>query len=533
MRIVNRTIWLAGWVAILSLTASCAKIPAKLDRTHMLGGANCEFHEVSLHGLIEVALETPNEGRSAHALGHVVEVWRQELGNEMEATISPAQDSRGDVPYRVRFTTRVPATFLPGYFDELNPAVDFRVKRIEHHRKDGVGAPLRAFRENLERAPVERHYPPEGITREVTAILHRGAIRDGVRHLELELRCALYHENVRIEGKPRTMAADYSVALAALLERAGNLKKSEVGDLFTASPDREPNLYLMEPYDPRKEPLIMIHGLLDSPLAWAELTNALRSVPEVRQRYQIWHFLYNTSAPALYSGRLLRTQLREMRREFDPGRSHPASRKSTLLTHSMGGIVARGLITDPGNAFWEAGFTRPMDSLILSAEDRATLQEAFFWKPDPTVRRVIFIAVPHRGSNFADNPIGRLGRSFVQPPGEFRAFYERVSRANPGAFTEAYAELGSGKLDSVSALSPRQPTLQILPELPLGYPVDLHSIIGNRGRKGPLEKSSDGVVPYWSSHIEGVRSEKIIASNHGALDEEETIEEVKRILQLP
>lgn len=175
MWIVNRTIWLAGWVAILSLTASCAKIPAKLDRTHMLGGANCEFHEVSLHGLIEVALETPNEGRSAHALGHVVEVWRQELGNEMEATISPAQDSRGDVPYRVRFTTRVPATFLPGYFDELNPAVDFRVKRIEHHRKDGVGAPLRAFRENLERAPVERHYPPEGITREITAILHRGA----------------------------------------------------------------------------------------------------------------------------------------------------------------------------------------------------------------------------------------------------------------------------------------------------------------------------------------------------------------------
>lgn len=121
----------------------------------------------------------------------------------------------------------------------------------------------------------------------------------------------------------------------------------------------------------------------------------------------------------------------------------------------------------------------------------------------------------------------------MQPPGEFRAFYERVSSANPGAFTEAYAELGSGKLDSVSALSPRQPTLQILPELPLGYPVDLHSIIGNRGRKGPLEKSSDGVVPYWSSHIDGVRSEKIIPSNHGALDEEETIEEVKRILQLP
>lgn len=178
------------------------------------------------------------------------------------------------------------------------------------------------------------------------------------------------------------MAADYSVALAALLERAGNLKKSEVGDLFTASPDREPNLYLMEPYDPRKEPLIMIHGLLDSPLAWAELTNALRSVPEVRQRYQIWHFLYNTSAPALYSGRLLRTQLREMRREFDPGRSHPASRKSTLLTHSMGGIVARGLITDPGNAFWEAG----SDGAASDLHSGTAPGQQFCGQPDRTPR---------------------------------------------------------------------------------------------------------------------------------------------------
>jgi hypothetical protein len=61
------------------------------------------------------------------------------------------------------------------------------------------------------------------------------------------------------------MAADYSVALGALLERAKSLKKSEVADLLTPSPTRDPKLYLMEPYDPRKEPLIMIHGLLDSP----------------------------------------------------------------------------------------------------------------------------------------------------------------------------------------------------------------------------------------------------------------------------
>ncbi|MEM6916728.1 MAG: alpha/beta fold hydrolase, partial [Verrucomicrobiota bacterium] len=280
----------------------------------------------------------------------------------------------------------------------------------------------------------------------------------------------------------------------------------------------------------RKEPLIMVHGLLDSPLAWSALTNELRSDPKIRSRYQIWHFLYNTSAPALYSGRLLRNQYKEMRREFDPGLDDRASRRTTLLAHSMGGIVARGLITDPGDAFWEAGFTRPLSQLKLNSEDRAALVDAFLWKPEPSVQTVIFIATPHRGSTYADNPVGRLGQALVQPPNKFKAFYERVSKANPGAFTEAYAELGEGRLDSVGALSPRQPTLQILAELPLGYHPTLHSIIGDRGKEGPLEESSDGIVPYWSSHLENAKTETIVPAGHSMLSEPEVIERTKELL---
>ena len=160
------------------------------------------------------------------------------------------------------------------------------------------------------------------------------------------------------------------------------------------------------------------------------------------------------------------------------------------------------------------------------------MREAFFWKPEPSVKRVIFIAVPHRGSDFADNGVGRLGRSLVNPPNKFREFSERISSANPGAFTEAYAELGEGKLDSVSSLSPSQPTLQLLPELPLGYSVALHSIIGDKGKEGELEESSDGIVDYWSSHLDGVVSETLVPHGHSCLSEPETITEVKRILNL-
>jgi hypothetical protein len=87
-------------------------------------------------------------------------------------------------------------------------------------------------------------------------------------------------------------------------------------------------------------------------------------------------------------------------------------------------------------------------------------------------------------------------------------------------------------LDIVNALSPRQPTLQILAGLPNGRRVREHSIIGDRGKAGPLEDSSDGVVPYWSSHIPRAESEKVVPAGHSAIDHEETVVEVKRILKL-
>src|SRR5690606_4122367 len=108
-----------------------------------------------------------------------------------------------------------------------------------------------------------------------------------------------------------------------------------------------------------------------------------------------------------------------------------------------------------------------------------------------------------------------------------------VSADNPGAFTPAYAALGRGELDSVSALSPRQPTLRILADLPFPEKVRVHSIIGNRGKPGPLEKSSDGIVPYTSSHLEGADTELIVPAGHGAFRHPAAKTEILRLLKLP
>ena len=519
----------AGAFALLGV--SCAVAPAKLVRHQTFGDGSVRLEKMSLHSLLEVALENPNRDESARALGHFVSEWRSERGVDIAGEVGPNEES-GD-RYRVRFSDKGTFRFLPSYFDKIRPADSYKVKRIESYTRNGIGAPLIAVRENTGREPIEAFYPPEVISREVTAVMRPGRVRAGVREVEIELIGTLSHESVTVGGRREPLAADFSAPYAALLERGKALSHSEVGDLLSSKPKRDPQLYLMEPYDPGKETVLMIHGLLDSPLAWAEMTNQLRSDSGFRKRYQVWHYLYNTSAPALYSGRILRNQLAELRGMVDPGRNDRASKEVTIVAHSMGGLVTRSLISSPGNAFWEAGFTRPISSLTLSDTDRVALQDAFFWKADPGVQRVVFICVPHRGSAYADKPIARFARNFVKPPDEFREFYERISTANPGAFTPAYEELGRGELDSVGSLSPQQPTLKILVDIPLGYPVELFSVIGDKGLPGELEESSDGVVPYSSSHLDEVGSEIILPVGHSCLREPDTIAEVQRILKLP
>ena len=81
----------------------------------------------------------------------------------------------------------------------------------------------------------------------------------------------------------------------------------------------------------------------------------------------------------------------------------------------------------------------------------------------------------------------------------------------------------------INGLSPRSPVLKTLDTLPITAPY--HSIIGDRGR-GDSPNSSDGVVPYWSSHLEGAESELIVPGPHGSYALPQTVAELKRILRL-
>ena len=86
--------------------------------------------------------------------------------------------------------------------------------------------------------------------------------------------------------------------------------------------------------------------------------------------------------------------------------------------------------------------------------------------------------------------------------------------------------------NGINGLSPKNPLLVAMNTLPIKPP--FHSIIGVAGSpKAPLDKTSDTVVPYWSSHLDATRSEKIVPYPHTAMFvKPEATDEIKRILRL-
>ncbi len=498
---------------LLLAEVGCAIAPARVEHVG-------RRDKRELHDLLTAALDTRDEKKSAQALGRFVEQWclQKKGGSE---SLKPGPKSTDPATYKVTFDQTFKGGYRLDYFDEIRYAGDYEVEKMKHHMRAGVGAPMLALRDNRGREPIERFYPPETIARPLTAVAWRGTARKDTQEVKIQMLCPLVNETVVIDGKPRALAADFSVPWAAALARAASLNQSRVTDMLTQSPSRKPQLYLMEPYDPRKEPVIMIHGLLSSPLAWAKLSNELWADDAIRRRYQVWHYLYNTSAPYLYSAAILRAQLRALRRQLDPDGNDPAMQRTTLLTHSMGGLVGKALAVNPGDAFWKAAFTVPRDRLKLNRADLLELTDAFSWTPDRTIHRIIFIATPHRGSKFADNIVGQAGSLLTQAPGDFKAFFDRIASTNPDVFTPEYAALE--KLDGVTALSPQDPALRLLSELPFARKVSTHSIIGKQ----------DFIVPYSSSHLEGVESEVLVPSRHRAFRHPAAVAEVVRILKLP
>jgi len=126
----------------------------------------------------------------------------------------------------------------------------------------------------------------------------------------------------------------------------------------------------------------------------------------------------------------------------------------------------------------------------------------------------------------ASGGLGKIAISLINLPGQLTTIMKDALTS-----AELVKLTGSSKRmpNSVWGLKPSNPALPVINSAPISVPY--HSIIGDRG-KGDTPNSTDGVVAYWSSHLDGAKSELIVPGPHGSCELPQTIAELDRILRL-
>jgi pimeloyl-ACP methyl ester carboxylesterase len=380
---------------------------------------------------------------------------------------------------------------------------------------NGIGAPLVAIGRS-ENPQLRRQYKLPRVYAPVTA-----AIRFSGQNAELEFVDPMKTGRIALGKRTFPLAIDLSASTAMLIARE---RPERIGFARVMNPQKYADtarLCQLQQYDPNRTPVIFVHGLQETGASWAPMVDALRNDPWIREHYQFWFFSYPSGYPYPYSAALFRRELDGVKRAF------PNHKRVVLIGHSMGGMICRLMITDAGHKIWRDYFSTPPAKTPLSSDTRKLLEEALVFNHRPDVESAIFISTPHRGSKFASGWIGRIGASLVRTPQSFMSIY---ASTKPLLIADPAARPLKRMPNSVDTLEPNDRFVQAVDKLPIASEISYHSIMGDRGH-GDTPNSSDGIVPYWSSHLDGARSELIVNSDHGAQFNPQAVREVVRILK--
>ncbi len=434
-------------------------------------------------------------------------------------------------------------TWKPEEFGELLISADYEVVGVTNeHRTYGLGVPLIATRAAVpDKEDTARTFYPREASFAATAFFRfEGSLADlGTQRCgRLELYNPLTIQAVEAAGQVVPLETDLTTPLAYFL---ANSKLGEFTDIVGfVRGDRirgQTGIRMLAPYQPGKIPVVLVHGLLSSPLTWAPVMNDLQADPTLRERYQFWYYYYPTGAPYLASAAELRRELEQLRNEVDPHHQDAALDNMVFVGHSMGGLISKLMTLNSGDDFWKLVSAEPFDNVKLPDAAREELQQTFFFQRESCVTRCIFIGTPHHGSKLSPSPLGRLAVSLVQMPGDLMTASHDLIKDNPNL----PALLRPRPLPtSVDLLAPNAPALELMAARSHPPRVHYHTIAGvvstattdvERWIIGEGRDPGDGIVPYKSAHIEGVDSELVVPADHFHVHHHPTaIQEVRRIL---
>jgi len=332
-----------------------------------------------------------------------------------------------------------------------------------------------------------------------------------------------------VAGQSVPLAANFTSGYGLWLARSGFARQSLASLVGRGEVLEAPHLYLLQPYDPDRHIIIMLHGLASSPEAWINVANEVLGDEKLRRNYQIWQIYYPTNLPIAFNNKAIRETIERTLTHFDPQGSATASRDIVLVGHSMGGVLSRLLVSSSEDRLWSSVMSQYEMKGKRLEKARSSLGPYLHFEPLPQVSRAVFAAAPHRGTPFAENRLSRWAASLIKLPVSVLSRVSEITQLLVDPNSAAPVSLNRG-LNSIDNLSDQDPFVKAAAELPIAPGVRYHSIIGNHTPELSLALSSDGVVPYSSAHLAGAQSEMVVPSWHSVQETPEAIIEIRRIL---
>ena len=263
-------------------------------------------------------------------------------------------------------------------------------------------------------------------------------------------------------GQPPAVIAletDLTTPLAYMWSRTDLEKYRWSGLLRPEQALQRANLMMLRPYEPGKIPVVMVHGLISSPLAWIPMLNELLRDPAIQDKYQFMLYMYPTGVPIPIAAAGLRDALSQAKMMFNPDDRDPAFDRMVLLGHSMGGILSHLMVVSSGDQLWRLNSDRSFDEILGPNNVLAELRRLLIFEPLPFVSRVVFLASPHRGSDLSRGVVGRVSAGLINDPDYIQKLLSQLVKDNPDAFDRRrFRRLPT----SIETLEPNSPILMAI-----------------------------------------------------------------------
>lgn len=425
------------------------------------------------------------------------------------------------------FDYPLPAEFVSQYI----PCGHFRLSNCEQmNYKFGIGVPLIAVIDHKKPTYSPASYPRE-LSQAVTTLL-----RFENKSLIRTQNCWFDYfwssqENCKIELQEYPLEKDFTTPIAyqyrenSFFDRVRYAFNPDALSLFSEG------LYLMEPYTPEKIPVVFVHGLLSSPGTWAQMINTLRADPNIRKNYQFIFYTYPSGCPVLYSSLQLREKLDSARicvEHLNDPMALERFDQMVIIGHSMGGLLAKAQISNADTVLLNHLILKyyPNEYTKLSPSGMLELEKTVCFKSSAYIKRAMFLATPHKGSQMAENRLVSWFSHMISYPASFLKSRSRIYDSVFGKDSVNIIKIQSG----IGNLNPKDPVLLSLDQLSCSDSIPFHSVIGNEN--GSFPGGSDGVVPYASAHKQGAESELVVKYGHSVQENPLAIREVRRILIL-